>query len=85
MDVDTEIKNLKKEEQQQTQQRATGCCCLPGNANVPSFCGFALLAVGGAWLLSSLGMFTAGLSLIAPLLFIYLGLFWLVRAKQHHA
>lgn len=79
MDVENEIKNLKEAEKQ-TSPWSTWCCYLPLDASVATFCGLALVVIGLVWLFSTFGLLTAVFTLFWPLLFICLGLFWLLSA-----
>lgn len=85
MDIDSEIKQLKEAEEEQSENPATFFCCLPRNTSSATFCGTVLLLIGGLWLLNTLGVIAARLSLIWPLLLICLGLFWLIHATQRQA
>lgn len=76
MDVDKEIKDLKKEEQQR--QSYPLCCCWPASDSGLEFWGLILVVIGGLWLLSNLGITAV---IIWPLFFIGLGLFYLGQPK----
>ena len=75
MDVDQEIKELKEEEQLRSYPL---CCCWPSSDSGLRFWGLFLIAVGGVWLLSNLGVTAV---IFWPLFVIGLGLFYLSQPK----
>lgn len=84
MDAESGIKKLKEDEHA-GQNWLVWCCCLPRSASDRGFWGAILLVCGGIWLFSTLGILSAGLSLLGPLLLVCIGLFWLLRAGRKQA
>lgn len=76
MDIEQEIKELKEEEKRQERNPVYSCCSVGSNAW--KFWGVALVVIGSIWLLGNLGL---AATVLWPLLFIGLGLFYLSRAR----
>ena len=77
MDVEQEIKELKEEVKQQ--ERYPVYTCWPISASGWRLCGLVLVALGAFWLLGNAGLAE---TVLWPLLFIGLGLFYLSRARD---
>jgi hypothetical protein len=79
MDIDKEINELKEEEKQE--QIVQVWSCWPSTSSAGRFWGVLLVVIGGIWLLGNFGL---AMTLLWPLFFIGLGLFYLSRARENH-
>ena len=77
MDVEKKNKGLKEAERHQ--EREIFYSCWPTGYNASRFWGVLLVVIGGIWLLGSFGL---AVTVLWPLFFIGLGLFYLSQARS---
>ena len=79
MDIDKEINELKEEEKQQRIVQVWSCW--PTDTHAGRFWGVLLVLLGGIWLLGNFGL---AITLLWPLFFICIGLFYLSRSSGNN-